>query len=94
MKNIKNFHELNESITRPGKTLPANGTRIRFVADVTDISTNEVLKQIWDAWSDEQRKKILKQMGHSEKYFDSTYDDLTGEIQSKIVWTVQSLSIK
>lgn len=81
MKNIKKFGEINEA----DKILPRNGTEIRFVADITDLDTKKTLKQIWEYWNEAQQIKALEAMGHSTKYAGMNYEDLTGEIQSKIV---------
>lgn len=59
--------------------------KIKFVADITDEKTNKYLKTIWENSTSNSRKKLLNEMGHSEKYSDMDYNDLTGEIQSKIV---------
>lgn len=65
--------------------------KIKFVADITDEKTNKYLKTIWENSTPSYRKKLLNEMGHSEKYSDMDYNDLTGEIQSKIVMISKTL---
>ena len=81
MKNIKKFGELNEA----DNILPKSGTKIKYVADANDRYTASILKQIWDYWSEEMRAQQLEKMGHSTKYATARYEDLTGDIQSRIV---------
>ena len=65
--------------------------KIKFVADITDQKTNKYLKTFWNNIGSEYRKKLLNDMGHSEKYFDMEYDDLTGEIKSKLIMSEKNL---
>lgn len=85
MKNVKTFSELNESET--------SNMKLKFVADVTDKLTNRILKDIWTKLTEEEKKKLLKKIGHSEKYIDSKYEDLTGEIKSKIITKYDEINI-
>ncbi len=86
MKNLKKFGELNEGgLGYDNNLLPPSGTHIKYVADTTDPKTNKILRNIWNSWNEAKRKQILNKMGHSEKYFDMSYEDLTGEIKGKIV---------
>jgi len=93
MKNLKKFGELNEGGLgyENNKTLPPSGTHIKYVADTTDPKTKKILKIIWNSWDEAKRKQMLNKMGHSEKYFDASFEDLTGEIQGKIVMLDASL---
>ena len=96
MKNIKGFNELNENddlSTNPNTRFRyrfngfPGGIKIKMVADVTDTNTDHILKKFWESWNEETKKDILEDMGHSEKYYDYKYEDLTGEIKSKLVYT-------
>ena len=55
-----------------------------MVADVTDKKTVQVLKRVWEAMNHERREVLLNHIGHSTKHAYLGFDDLTGEIQSKI----------
>ena len=59
--------------------------KLKMVADITDKKTNLYLKTIWSNLMTSSREGILNDMGHSTKWVDMDYDDLTGEIKSKIV---------
>lgn len=57
---------------------------IRMVADTTDKDTMERLKNHWNFLTIPQREKLLTKMGHSTKYAEMKFKDLSGEVQSKI----------
>ena len=59
--------------------------KLKMVADITDNKTNLYLKTMWSNLMTNGRERILNDMGHSTKWADMDYDDLTGEIKSKIV---------
>ena len=59
--------------------------KLKMVADITDKKTNLYLKTVWSNLMTSSRESILNDMGHSTKWADMDYDDLTGEIKSKIV---------
>lgn len=59
--------------------------KLKMVADITDKKTNLYLKTIWSNLMTSGRERILNDMGHSTKFADMDYNDLTGEIKSKIV---------
>ena len=59
--------------------------KLKMVADITDNKTNLYLKTMWSNLMTSGRENILNDMGHSTKWADMDYDDLTGEIKSKIV---------
>ena len=59
--------------------------KLKMVADITDKKTNLYLKTVWSNLMTSSREDILNDMGHSTKWADMDYDDLTGEIKSKIV---------
>ena len=59
--------------------------KLKMVADITDKKTNLYLKTVWSNLMTSGRESLLNDMGHSTKWADMDYDDLTGEIKSKIV---------
>lgn len=59
--------------------------KIKMVADTTDEKTNRYLRKFWSNLSTDKKEKILSKIGHSKKWSDMVYDDLTGEIQSKLI---------
>ena len=59
--------------------------KLKMVADITDKKTNLYLKTVWSNLMTSSREGILNDMGHSTKWADMDYDNLTGEIKSKIV---------
>lgn len=59
--------------------------KLKMIADITDSKTNLYLKTVWSNLMTSSRERILKDMGHSLKWAYLDYDDLTGEIKSKIV---------
>ena len=65
--------------------------KLKMVADITDKKTNLYLKQVWSNLMTSSREMILNDMGHSTKWADMNYDDLTGEIKSKIVTSLMEL---
>ena len=58
---------------------------IKMVADTTNHVTLRILRTYWDRLSPDERIKVLEEMGHSSKWYAHNFDELTGEIQSKII---------
>ena len=67
---------------------------IRMVADVTDPGTRKVISSLWNDSPRSLRKKLLDDMGHSEKWAEVEFNDLTGEIQSKIYTEKAFIKVK
>jgi hypothetical protein len=65
--------------------------RVKMVADTTDPYTMKMLEKLWNKLNEKQRLYILNRMGHSEKWVDSEFNDLTGDIQSKLLSTTMDL---
>ena len=73
-----------EGARQTGKS--ANQTfKILLCADNSDTYTKNVLKKIWNASSTMKRQVVLRKAGFSEKYAESSFENLSPAIQSKIV---------
>ena len=67
--------------------------KIRMVADITDSDTKREIQYYWNNLGETMRRSLLTEMGHSDKYVFMKFEDLTGEIQSKIVMKIVQVKL-
>ena len=77
---------------------PAEPMNIKWVADLTDDSTLSVVKYMWENMTPSQRKErlggISAKLNENEKLVESKFEELTPEIQSKIVTGFHRVNIQ
>jgi len=59
--------------------------KIKMVADTTDRFTLKLLRHKWENLSTIGQKRLLRRIGHSDKWVGSPFEQLTEEVKSKII---------